>query len=104
MLRWILNFNLVVLSVFHTNVAPSPIPLDPQHPGEEDEDSNNDAGLGIEDDEETESDVVMPRPTTEQRSKSNSDRDAAREGATRGTKRPLSPSQGEGSSKAALPS
>src|SRR3954469_9196187 len=88
MLRWILNFNLVILSIFQMNVAPSPIPLAPQHPGEEDEDSNNDAGLGIEDDEETESDVVLPRLAAEQRSKNNNDRDKAREGATRGTKHP----------------
>jgi hypothetical protein len=65
------------------NVAPSSIPLAPQHPGEEDEDSNNDPGLGIEDDEETESDVVLPRPAAKQRSKNNNDRDAARDGTTR---------------------
>ena len=73
----------------------------PQHPDEEDEDNNNDAGLGVEDEEETESDIVLPHPTAEQRSKNNQDRDAAREGATRGTKRPMSPNQGESSSKAA---
>src|SRR4051812_40142458 len=83
------------------NVAPSSIPLAPQHPGEEDEDSNNDPGLGIEDDEETESDVVLPRPAAEQRSKNNNDRDTTHDGATRGTKRPLSPNSGESSSKAA---
>src|SRR3954464_5682064 len=90
----------MALSTFQTNIAPSPIPLAPQHPVEEDEDSNNDAGLGVEDDEETESDVVPPRPTAEQRSKGNHDREAAREGSTRGTKRPISPSKGEGSGKA----
>ena len=83
------------------NIAPSPIPLAPQHPVEEDEDSNNDAVVEIEDGEETESDVAPPRPASEQRSKSSQDRDAAREGAVRGSKRPLSPSQGEGSSKVA---
>src|SRR3954464_10224420 len=91
----------MALSTFQTNIAPSPIPLAPQHPGEEDEDSNNDPGLGNDDDEETESYVVLPRPATEQRSKNNNDRDAAREGATRGTKCPLSPNPGESSSKAA---
>src|SRR3954469_18151019 len=101
MLRWILNFNLVILSIFQMNVAPSPIPLAPQHPDEEDEDNNNDAGLGIEDDEETESDIVLPPPAAEQRSKNNHDRDAAREGASRGTKHPISPNKGESSSKAA---
>ena len=80
--------------LFQTNIAPSPIPLAPQHPVEEDEDSNNDAGLGVEDEEETESDIVLPRPTGEQRSKGNQDRDAAWEGAARGTKRPISPSRG----------
>jgi hypothetical protein len=45
--------------------------------------------------------VVLPRPAAEQRSKNNNDRDAAREGTTRGTKRPLSPNPGESSSKAA---
>ena len=44
---------------------------------------------------------MLPRPTTEQRSKSNQDRDAAREGANWGTKRPISPSQVESSNKAA---
>jgi len=83
------------------NIAPSPIPLAPEHPVEEDEDSNNDAVLEVEDGEETESDIILPRPTAEQRSKGNQDRDATREGAARGSKRPLSPSQGEGSSKAA---
>src|SRR3954464_13737782 len=91
----------MALSTFQTNIAPSPIPLAPQHPGEEDEDSNNDPGLGNDDDEETESDVVLPRPAAEQRSKNNNDRDASRDGATRGTKRPLSPNPGESSSKAA---
>ena len=85
--------------LFQTNIAPSPIPLAPQHPVEEDEDSNNDAILDVEDGEETESDVILPRPTAEQRSKGHQDRDATREGAARGSKRPLSPSQGEGSSK-----
>src|ERR1041385_1911540 len=83
------------------NVAPSPIPLAPQHPDEEDEDGNNDAGLGIEDDEETESDAVPPRTTAEKRSKNNHDRQAAREGSVRGMKRPMSPSKGENSNKAA---
>ena len=92
---------MIAPTIFQTNIAPSPIPLAPQHPDEEDEDSNNDAGLGAEDEEETESDIVLPRPTAEQRSKSNQDRDAAREGATRGTKRPVSPSRVESSSKAA---
>jgi hypothetical protein len=92
---------LIALALLQTNIAPSPIPLAPQHPVEEDEDSNNDAALGAEDEEETESDIVMPRSTAEQRSKGNQDRDAAREGATRGSKRPLSPSRGESSSKAA---
>ena len=92
---------MIALTIFQTNIAPSPIPLAPQHPDEEDEDSNNDAGLGAEDEEETESDIVLPRPTAEQRSKGNQDRDTAREGATRGTKCPISPSQGESSSKAA---
>jgi len=92
---------LIASNIFQTNIAPSTIPLAPQQPAEEDEDSNNDAGLGVEDEEETESDIVLPRPTAEQRSKSNQDRDTAREGATRGTKRPISPSQGESSSKAA---
>ena len=89
------------MSTFQTNIAPSPIPLAPQHPDEEDEDSNNDAVLGVEDDEETESDIVIPRTTAEQRSKNNHDREAAREGSIRGTKRPISPSKGESSSKAA---
>ena len=89
------------MSTFQTNIAPSPIPLAPQHPDEEDEDSNNDAGLEIEDEEETESDIVLPRPAAEQRSKNNHDRDAAREGAIQGTKRPISPNKGESSSKAA---
>jgi hypothetical protein len=44
--------------------------------------------------------VVLPRPAAEQRSKNNNDRDAAREGTTRGTKRPLSPNPGESGSKA----
>jgi len=88
------------LSIFQTNVAPSPIPLAPQHPDEQDEDSNNDAGLGIEDDEETESDIVLPRSAAEQRSKNNHDRDAAREGDIWGTKCPISLNKGESSSKA----
>jgi hypothetical protein len=92
---------LIALDLLQTNIAPSPIPLAPQHPVEEDEDSNNDAALGTEDEEETESDLAPPRPTAEQRSKGNQDRDAAREGAARGSKRPLSPSGGEGSSKTA---
>src|SRR3954466_12169827 len=100
MLQWTLSLDLLC-AFFQTNIAPSSIPLAPQHPGEEDEDSNNDPGLGIKDDEESLSDVVLPRPAAEQRSKNNNDRDAAREGETRGTKRPLSPNQGEGSSKAA---
>ena len=44
---------------------------------------------------------MLPRPAAEQRSKNNHDPDAAREGASRGTKRPLSPNKGESSSKAA---
>src|SRR3954469_1654101 len=95
-----MNLDLLFM-LFQTNIAPSPIPLAPHRPDEEDEDSNNDLGLGLDDDEETESDVVPPRPATEQRSKSNNDRDSAREGASRGTKRPLSPNPGEGSNKAA---
>ena len=87
--------------LFQTNIAPSPIPLAPQHPVEEDEDSTNDVVVEAEDGEETESDVVLPRPASEQRSKGSQDRDAAREGAARGSKCPLSPSQGEGSSKTA---
>ena len=83
------------MSIFQTNVAPSPIP------DEEDKDSNNDAGLGIEDDEETESDIVLPRPAAEQRSKNNHDHDEAQEGAIRGTKRPIPLNKGESSSKAA---
>ena len=101
MLQWILNFNSAASPIFQTNIAPSPIPQAPQHPDEEDEDSNNDVGLGIEDDDETESEVVLPRTTAEQRSKNNHDREAAREGSVRGTKRPISPSKGESSSKAA---
>ena len=73
----------------------------PRNPEDEDEDSNNDAGLGIEDDEETESDAVPPHTTAEQRSKNNHDREAAREGSVRGMKRPMSPSKGENSNKAA---
>ena len=44
---------------------------------------------------------MLPRTTAEQRSKNNHDREAAREGSVRGTKRPISPSKGESSSKAA---
>src|SRR4051812_2102484 len=77
---------LIALAFYQTNIAPSPIPLAPQHPVEEDEDSNNDVVLEVEDGEETESDVVLPRSTAEQRSKGNQDRDTAREGATRGSK------------------
>ena len=73
----------------------------PQHPVEEDEDSNTGAGFGVEDGDETESQVAPPRATSEQRSKNNQDRDAAREGATQGTKRAISLSKGESSSKAA---
>ena len=100
MMQLILNCNLSALPLLQMNIAPSPIPLAPQHPDEEDEDSNNDAGLGIEDDDETESDIVLPCTTVEQRSKNNHDREAAREGSVRGTKRPVSPSKGETSSKA----
>ena len=88
------------MPIFQTNIAPSPIPLAPQHPVEEDEDSNTCAGLGVEDEDETESEVVLPRATSEQRSKSNHDREVAREGSARGTKRAISPSKGESSGKA----
>ena len=93
--------NLDALPIFQTNIAPSPIPLALQHPVEEDEDSNTGAGLGVEDEDEIESEVAPPRATSEKRSKSNHDREAAREGSVRGTKRAISPSRGESSGKAA---
>ena len=68
---------MIVVAFLQTNIAPSPVPLPPQHPVEEDEDSDNDAALGTEDEEETESDLAPPRLTAEQRSKSSQDRDAA---------------------------
>ena len=71
---------------FQTNIAPSPIPLAPQHPIDEDEDSNTAVAIGVEIGEEMESEVAPPPITSESRSKSNQDRDAAREGATRGDK------------------
>ena len=101
MLSWIMYFNLAALPIFQTNIAPSLIPLAPQHPDEEDEDSNTGAGLGVEDEDETESEVVLPRATAEQRSKNNHDREATQERSARGTKRAISPSKGESSSKAA---
>ena len=101
MLSWIMYFNLAALPIFQTNIALSPIPLAPQHPDEEDEDSNTGAGLGVEDEDEIESKVDLPRATSEQRSKSKHDREAAREGSVRGTKRAISPSRGESSGKAA---
>ena len=71
----------------------------PQHPVDEDEDSNTGVAIGVDTGEEMESEVAPPQVTSESRSKSNQDRVAAREGATRGTKRAMSPSRGEGSSK-----
>ena len=84
---------------FQTNIAPSPVPLAPQHPVDEDEDSNTSVVIGFETGEEMESEVAPPPVTSESRSKSNQDRDAAREGATRGTKRAISPSRVESRSK-----
>ena len=92
---------MIALALLQTNIAPSPIPLAPQHPVEEDEDSNTGAGLGVEDGDETKSQVAPPRATSEQHSKNNHDREAAREGSIRGTKRAISPSKEESSSKAA---
>ena len=71
----------------------------PQHPVDEDEDSNTGVAIGVETGEEMESEVAPPPITSESRSKSNQDRVAAREGATRGTKRAMSPSRVESSSK-----
>ena len=62
----------------------SPIPLAPQHPAHEDEDSSTGMGAGVEVGEEMESEVAPPQVSSEVRSKSNQDRDSAREGATRG--------------------
>src|SRR3954470_17890800 len=73
--------------------------LAPQHPIDEDEDSNTGLGVRVEVGEEMESEVVPPQVTSELRSKSNQDRDAAREGATRGTRCAISLSRGERSSK-----
>ena len=71
----------------------------PQHPIDEDEDSNTGVAIRVEIGEEMESEVAPPPITFESRLKSNQDRDAAREGATRGTKHAMSPSRGESSSK-----
>ena len=73
MLQLILHCGLSALPLLQTNIAPSPIPLAPQHPAEEEENSNKDAGLGIDDDDETKSDIVLPRTNSEQRSKNNHD-------------------------------
>ena len=89
------------MPIFQKNIAPSLIPLAPQHPVEEDEDRNTGARLGVEDEDETESEMAPPRANSEQRSKSNHYREAAREGSIRGTKGAISPSRGESSGKAA---
>src|SRR4051812_42468107 len=56
-------------------------------------------GVGVEVGEEMESEVAPSQVTFEICSKSNQDRDLAREGAARGMKRVISPSRGESSSK-----
>ena len=56
-------------------------------------------GVGVEAGEEMESEVAPPPVNSEIRSKNKQDRSSAREGAARETKRAISPSRGESSSK-----
>ena len=92
--------SLVVFS-FSQDVSQyhSSIPLAPRQPTDEDEESNTALGANAEVGEEAESDAVLPRHTSELRSKRNQDRDSAKEDLTRGRKRSLIPSDEEGSRK-----